>query len=151
MKFLEKLMHQRAVSRLAEEEIYKAVLDEIERGEQRKGLWAKALANCDGDENKARSLYIQYRMQSLSDEATVMGAIAKEVAIDMQSSTSRRKPRPPNTDRSGKDYRTYGSYRDPRYPRRACIKCGKIIEKHVVYCFACGTMNDNLEPESSGG
>jgi len=51
-----------------EEALYKQVLDEVESGVMRKGIYAKALADGLGDEGKAQSLYIKYRVQSLVDE-----------------------------------------------------------------------------------
>ena len=51
-----------------EEALYKQVLDEVESGVMRKGIYAKALADGLGDVGKAQSLYIKYRVQSLIDE-----------------------------------------------------------------------------------
>jgi len=52
---------------LEEEALYKQVLDEVESGVMRKGIYAKALADSSGDGGKAQSLYIKYRVQSLID------------------------------------------------------------------------------------
>ena len=60
-----------------EEALYKQVLDEIESGIRRKGIYAKALADSLGDVLKAESLYIRYRVQSLVDEKK---AEAKSIA-----------------------------------------------------------------------
>jgi septal ring factor EnvC (AmiA/AmiB activator) len=54
-------------SRLEEELLYKHVLEEMDAGIIRDGLYAKALANSSGDENKARSLYMKYRVRSVQD------------------------------------------------------------------------------------
>jgi septal ring factor EnvC (AmiA/AmiB activator) len=54
-------------SRLEEELLYKHVLEEMDAGIIRDGLFAKALANSSGDENKARSLYMKYRVRSVQD------------------------------------------------------------------------------------
>ena len=53
---------------IEEEALYKQVLDEVESGVMRKGIYAKALADGLGDVGKAQSLYIKYRVQSLIDE-----------------------------------------------------------------------------------
>jgi len=53
---------------IEEEALYKQVLDEVESGVMRKGIYAKALADGLGDEGKAQSLYIKYRVQSLVEE-----------------------------------------------------------------------------------
>jgi len=54
-------------SRLEDELLYKHVLEEMEGGIIRDGLFAKALANSLGDEDKARSLYMKYRVRSVKD------------------------------------------------------------------------------------
>ncbi len=54
-------------SRLEEELLYKHVLEEMDAGIIRDGLFAKALANSSGDEDKARSLYMKYRVRSVQD------------------------------------------------------------------------------------
>ena len=51
-----------------EEALYKRVLDEMESGKRRTGIMAKALADSLGDKDKAESLYIKYRMQTIADE-----------------------------------------------------------------------------------
>lgn len=51
-----------------EEALYKRVLDEMESGTRRTGIMAKALADSLGDKDKAESLYIKYRMQTIADE-----------------------------------------------------------------------------------
>ena len=53
---------------IEEEALYKQVLDEVESGVMRKGIYAKALADGLGNEGKAQALYIKYRVQSLVDE-----------------------------------------------------------------------------------
>ena len=56
-----------ADSRLEEELIYKHILEEMDSGVIRDGLYAKAMANSNGDEAKANSLYMKYRLQSVKD------------------------------------------------------------------------------------
>lgn len=67
-----------AAGRLLEEAIYEQVVDELENGQRRTGLWEKALANSDGLEEKAKALYIQYRVQSIKDEIEVYKETKKE-------------------------------------------------------------------------
>lgn len=62
--------HQ-AKARLLEESLYLQVAEELAAGHRRDGLWAKAIVNTDGDEQKAKALYIKYRVQSILDEAAV--------------------------------------------------------------------------------
>ena len=61
-----------AKSRLLEENLYEQVLDELKLDIRRDGLWAKALAESDGSEEKAQSVYIKLRVQSIKDEAEVI-------------------------------------------------------------------------------
>jgi hypothetical protein len=65
-----------ALSRLEEERLYEFILNEIESGNVRKGLMAKAISLADGNENKIQAEYIKLRLQSLIDENTVFEAIA---------------------------------------------------------------------------
>lgn len=54
--------------RKIEEKLYAIVVEEIERNEINKALWAKALADSNNDENGTRAFYIKYRVQKLKDE-----------------------------------------------------------------------------------
>ena len=51
-----------------EEWLYEKVLNEVESGNLRRGLYAKALAESGGDEKKAQSLYLKLRVQSIIDD-----------------------------------------------------------------------------------
>lgn len=63
-----KFIKKSIIANRAEETIlYEYVLDELEDGYKVRGLWAKALAMSEGDENKAKSLYMQYRVQNIKD------------------------------------------------------------------------------------
>jgi hypothetical protein len=64
-----------------EEALYKQVLDEVESGVMRKGIYAKALADGLGDEGKAQSLYIKYRVQSLAEELKSKAELEKMTLI----------------------------------------------------------------------
>ena len=66
-KFKRKVETTLADSRLEEELIYKHILEEMNSGVIRDGLYAKAMANSNGDEAKANSLYMKYRLQSVKD------------------------------------------------------------------------------------
>lgn len=74
----EKFRRKSAAARLQEEQLYEQVIQELSMGEKRAGLWAKALADCDGSEQKANSLYIRYRVQSIKDEIEIMAGISEE-------------------------------------------------------------------------
>lgn len=61
-----------------EEDLYEAIVSELQRGYKRDGFWAKAIANGNGNEDKAKSLYIKYRIQSIIDENNITEILAKE-------------------------------------------------------------------------
>ena len=52
-----------------EEALYEIVASEIAVRRVKKGLWAKAFAQCEGDPNRTKALYIKLRVQALKDEA----------------------------------------------------------------------------------
>ncbi len=67
----DKIQKDAVAARILEESLYEQVVVELSQGQRRDGLWAKALAYSDGEEVKAKSLYIKYRVQSLIDEMEV--------------------------------------------------------------------------------
>ena len=52
--------------------LYEYVLTELEEDIKFKGLWAKAYANSEGNENRIEPLYMQYRVQAIKDSLTAM-------------------------------------------------------------------------------
>ena len=51
------------VVKVSEDDLYAAALAEVQAGTTRPGLWAKAFADSEGDENKSKALYIKLRVQ----------------------------------------------------------------------------------------
>lgn len=51
---------------------------ELSHDQRRDGLWAKAMANSGGSEEKAKSLYIKYRVQSIKDEAEIAESVVEQ-------------------------------------------------------------------------
>ena len=70
-----RLMLNSAKSRLVEERLYEMVMDELESGNIRKGIWAKAVAKSNGNDSQAKSKYLELRVESLKDEAQVIQSI----------------------------------------------------------------------------
>lgn len=67
-----------AITNRANDEIlYEYVMNEIEDNYKVKGLWAKAYANSNGDDNKVEPLYMQLRVQAIKDKFTAL-----EIAYD---------------------------------------------------------------------
>ena len=52
---------------LGEEDVYAAAMSEVNSDARRPGVWAKALADSDGDESKCKALYIRLRVQQEKD------------------------------------------------------------------------------------
>jgi hypothetical protein len=50
------------------DDYYKQVEQEIKQGKYQEGLRTRAIAEADGDENKARALYIKFRIESFKVE-----------------------------------------------------------------------------------
>ena len=86
---LDDLKRMLAEHRLKEEAIYAHVINEIESGYRRDGLWARALAESKFDERETKSRYIKLRVQSIKDELN-LAQIAEsrtepEVAVPTKS------------------------------------------------------------------
>ena len=68
----------------AEELLYAMVMREMQQGIRRDGLWAQALAESDGDPQKAQAAYIRLRLVTLRQETTgllvqkIKGAVADQ-------------------------------------------------------------------------
>ena len=60
--------HNKFYSDINEDEIYEQVMIEMEEDNKVKSTWAKALAQSDGNKDKAESLYIKLRVDSLVQE-----------------------------------------------------------------------------------
>ena len=75
--------------RKGEEAMLAKIMSEIESGQKRQGVWAKALMDSDGDEAKAESLYLKYAVQSLVDEWTIE-AVKKQEELENKYSRRRR-------------------------------------------------------------
>jgi hypothetical protein len=75
-------------SRKADESLYQQALQELESDSINKGVYAKALADSSGDEAKAHSLYIKYRVQSLLDEQR---GKAERLGIELTSKAKAKK------------------------------------------------------------
>ncbi|WP_348701628.1 hypothetical protein [uncultured Marinobacter sp.] len=71
-----KLRLDAAAERVIEEKLFEEALAELDRGERRDGLWAKALSESDGNEQKAKAQYLRLRVQAMRDASVIMDSIA---------------------------------------------------------------------------
>ena len=67
---------------MVEEEFYELAYEEIESGNLKKGLWAKAFSETEGDENKTKALYIKYRFEQIKESHKEIDEKEEEVEID---------------------------------------------------------------------
>jgi hypothetical protein len=89
------LKKQDARTRISEERLYEEVSTEVEKGEIKKGLWAKALIDSKNDEAKAKGLYIKYRIQNIADEKEIT---EKEILRNKTFEEKRNKEKLVNTN-----------------------------------------------------
>ena len=78
MSFFSSTKAKLAASKLAEEQLYAQAAEEVASGQIRQGLWAKALAESDGDETAAKGRYLKLRVEIMRAEAEVLDYVAKE-------------------------------------------------------------------------
>lgn len=69
-------------ARQMEEAFYEQVATEMAARQVKKGLWAKALAQCDGSHERTKALYIKLRVQSLMDEAVIKAEEERQRAAE---------------------------------------------------------------------
>ena len=67
-------------NRAGDELLYEYVLTEMESDVMLKGIWAKALANSAGDTANAKSIYMQYRVQSIKDAFTTLQIVYDDLS-----------------------------------------------------------------------
>jgi len=79
---------------MVEEEFYELAYEEIESGNLKKGLWAKAFSEAEGDGNKAKALYIKYRFDQIKEGHKEIEQEEEEVKIDSKLESEERKIEP---------------------------------------------------------
>ena len=70
-----------------EDEIYEQISAEIKSGNTKKGLWTKAFSEAEGDENKAKAVYIKYRFDQMND---VQPQVEEKVKIEEKKAVTNR-------------------------------------------------------------
>ena len=63
-----------ALDNVTEENHWAAAMAEVESGQRRPGVWAKAFAESEGDETKAKVAYLKARVQQLTDAVRAVEA-----------------------------------------------------------------------------
>ena len=83
-----------------DEKFFEQVADELEEGSRKKGLWLKAETKAGGDEDKARLLYIEWRVEQLSGEEFEAQRQKEEAELELhpENPPSQKKEKtPPKT------------------------------------------------------
>ena len=75
---------------MIEEEFYELAYEEIESGNLKKGLWAKAFSETEGDENKTKALYIKYRFDQIKEGHKEIEQEEEEVKIDSKLESEKK-------------------------------------------------------------
>jgi len=89
-KTIETLIEE-ALDRETEETLFAQVVKEVEAGQRRDGLWAKALVSAEGDEKKAKVKYIKLRVQSILDEQMLESLRKAEAEIKAAEAAERKR------------------------------------------------------------
>jgi uncharacterized membrane protein YdbT with pleckstrin-like domain len=77
-----------AASKLAEEHLYELAAEEVASGQIRQGIWAKAIAETDGNDAAAKARYLKLRVEIMKAEADVM-TYATDQAAKQAEQTAR--------------------------------------------------------------
>lgn len=80
MSMFNKIKENRIKARQEEEHFYQLAITEIESGSRRPGLWAKALAERNGNIEEAQARYIQLLAIKLKDESHIFEKDQKKIA-----------------------------------------------------------------------
>lgn len=107
---------------LNEDELYEKVMIEIEEDKKVKSTWAKALAQGDGDKDKAESLYIKERVKKLKEENKINKVEKKQHVIENNISSKENEW----SDTSIKN-------NEFKY----CSDCGESNNKNNEFCWKC--------------
>lgn len=85
MSFWKTVQDKVILSRLEEEALHAAALEHFESGERRKGLWAKALIESEGDLPKAEAAYLRLLVSAMKDELYISGRLQDAISQEQFS------------------------------------------------------------------
>lgn len=110
-----------------EEAIYATALNELESNSMRRGIWAKAFANADGDINRAKASYIKARVLQLS-------------ASPMNTDNSGNGSVEISRDEHKSDVRNFVVLKQDQWQ---CKKCQEMHENQFDECWKCGQLKSD--------
>ena len=85
MEFFKKDPLEESFMRLAENDFYEIVTREVMNEQVIAGIWGRAFSDAEGDTNKAKALYIKYRVQDLKDRSIVELAKRESIKREKQN------------------------------------------------------------------
>jgi len=83
---------KKKIGNLEEEKLYELAMDELDSGNVRRGIWAKAVAQSNGNDNQAGSKYLELRVGSLKDEAHSIQSILEPKPVEPKPDLVKPKP-----------------------------------------------------------
>ena len=124
-----------ALANANEEVLYAQVATEmISPDDLRPGLWAKALATADGDERRAKAVYIKLRVEQLQLQLGAAGELARVAdEAPLAPAFVCVSPSPPPAPRSSPIFASKSA------PSIQCAKCGgKNVKLPAVFSKGAG-------------
>ena len=99
---------QAATNRVQEAALYEVVANELEQGVGDKGIWAKSLAECDGNEARAKARYLKLRVQALQDQVEILGHAKSEAVASKRINDEAERQRYERLLRLSENTKGYG-------------------------------------------
>jgi hypothetical protein len=86
MSFWKGVQDKAVWSRVEEEEIHAAALEEFESSARRKGLWAKALIEAEGDPARTEAIYLRLLVGALKDQLYMASRVQEALGVHFEQS-----------------------------------------------------------------
>ena len=71
MAIFKQIKKTKVITRIQETQLFEYVMNEINQNDRKEGIWGQALVASEGDQEKARALYIKLRVEALKDEISL--------------------------------------------------------------------------------
>ena len=121
-----------------DEELYLQATNEVDGNERRPALWAKATTLAEGDEGRAKYIYINQRVEQLTSEGKGSKDLEGSKGPDKNRVFTKRKDRTGNTE--GRNKRTSGPFTPGSIPELLLSAEGKISRQD----YNCGNFGLSL-------
>ena len=120
----------RAISNASDEAVYEQVACEIERADIRRGLWVKALAAANGDEQKAKAEYVRLRAAQIRIQVAAVDTIIRADEV---------KDAPTPAMLPDRTQRPPGCYLQCKKCSGWNIQPSDLVSRQAPYCRDCAT------------